>query len=497
MTMTRQDTVAREYLRVSYDRSGRERSVTEQHDDNARHADGRGVRLGAPYREERAVSASRYSQRTRDAFVELLDDLKADRFGASELWLWESSRGSRKVGEWVELIDLAEKRDIVFYVTSHSRSYDPSDARDRRSLLEDAVDSEYESAKISARAKRSAAANAADGKPHGHCPFGYRRVYDPRTGALVGQDVYEPEAKIVRELYDRLRQGHSLRSIARDFAAKGYASRTGTAFSAQTLRDMAMRPAYVGLRSHSVADKRKRHSLDGATKGTWQALVSEETYYAVRRTLTRPERQVSRPGRAIHLLSHIGRCDPCGAPLSVTNRFGRRLYQCHIKGCVKVDADELDQVAEAVMLGWLARDDVYDAFATPDTAEALATVRAELSRERLSLTETESATPADIHEARALGRLAQAQSERVRELEDRERELSTPSVLRDLIAPGEDVAERWKAAPISTKREVARMLLSPDLLGELRVTRRPNTGCVRVQAAERVEWRRRSAHGEQ
>jgi hypothetical protein len=42
-------------------------------------------------------------------------------------------------------------------------------------------------------------------------------------------------------------------------------------------------------------------------------------------------------------------------------------------------------------------------------------------------------------------------------LEVRERELSTPPAL-SVIPPGQDVARRWKAAPMSAKRQVARLL---------------------------------------
>ena len=44
-------TLAREYLRVSLDKSGRERSQDEQHQDNQRVADEHGWTLGDPYRD--------------------------------------------------------------------------------------------------------------------------------------------------------------------------------------------------------------------------------------------------------------------------------------------------------------------------------------------------------------------------------------------------------------------------------------------------------------
>ena len=108
-------TTGREYLRVSLDRSGRARSIEEQHNDNLAAAEARGVTLGTPYRDE-SISASRYSTKIRDGFGQLLADLEHGRFGAEELWLWESSRGSRKVGEWVTLIELCEQQQVQAFM---------------------------------------------------------------------------------------------------------------------------------------------------------------------------------------------------------------------------------------------------------------------------------------------------------------------------------------------------------------------------------------------
>jgi site-specific DNA recombinase len=56
---------SREYLRVSLDRSGRARSLEEQHADHVRVAGEQDWTLDeSPYRDE-SVSASRYSRKTR------------------------------------------------------------------------------------------------------------------------------------------------------------------------------------------------------------------------------------------------------------------------------------------------------------------------------------------------------------------------------------------------------------------------------------------------
>ena len=72
--------------------------------------------------------------------------------------------------------------------------------------------------------------------------------------------------------------------------------------------------------------------------------------------------------------------------------------------------------------------------------------------------------------------------------EERKKKLSTPSVLRGLIEPGADVTLRWQTAPISTRREIARVLLTPNLIGQLRLQPASRRGRHRTPAQERTQW---------
>lgn len=490
---TRGNSTGREYLRVSVDRSGRQRSTTEQHDDNERASREHGFRIGGvPYLD--TGSASRYARKSRDDFDQLMADLAAGRFGADLLVLWESSRGSRQVGEWVELIDCLERRGVRVFVTTHSRFYDPANPRDRRSLLEDAVDSEYESGKTSERARRSAAANAAAGKPHGRVPFGYRRRYDELTRRFIAQEAHPVEAPLVRELFDRIERGHSLRAISREWEARGIRNDSGTPFSGVHLRSLALNIAYAGKRIHDPGRKsgtRAPGARAVVVQGQWPALVPARTWHAVQRILTAPERRKTKAGKARHLLSMIAKCDPCGAPLAVTYRDGARsMYQCHVRGCVRLDQAELDELAVAEMIGYLSREDVHATVRAADADED-----AELARVQDEVAEI-SAELADLAAQVGAGRLSAtlaAAAEptiraRLTAAEEREAALITPAALASLLQPGQDVATRWADAEISTRREVARLLLSPELLGELRVTRSPIRGH-RTPATQRIVWK--------
>lgn len=486
-------TTAREYQRVSADKSGRERSPEEQHYDNAIAAARHGWQLhGESYRD--IGSASRYAKKALAGFDRLCADLAADRFGAQVLMMWESSRGSRKVSEWVRLIELCEERGVRIHVTSDGRTYDPADARDRRSLLEDSVDAEYESAKTSKRAKRAAAATARDGRPSGRIPFGYRRRYDPVTRKLVAQEEEPDEAKVVRELFDRLHKGHSLRSIAADFEQRGIRTRTGLVFSPQHLRSVALNPAYSGQRVHDPGRTNGGHKLSPNarfTKGQWPELVDRSRFLAVQRRLTAPERVTTRPGRGVHLLSMIARCDVCSAPLAAVSIADRgREYTCHHKRCVRVSYDDLNDYAEEAMLDLLSRPDhVARLLAADDGGEALRAARSDVETIRAELDDLADQVGQGKLSAALAARAEPGILSRLRVAEQREAELSTPSELSGLIAPGEGVVRRWRDAPMSTRREVARRLLSPMVLGELRVTRSPIRGR-RCPVEDRVALRR-------
>jgi DNA invertase Pin-like site-specific DNA recombinase len=476
---------AREYLRVSFDKSGHERSNEEQHDDNARAFPD--WRWGKPYRD--VGSASRFATRRRDDFDILIADLEADRFRARHLVLWESSRGSRKVRDWVTLIDLCEQRRVLIAVTTHGRIYDPENPRDRRSLLEDAVDSEWDSAKTSMRVRRDTAANAAKGRPHGRIPYGYERRYVVHPNGkreLVAQVPHPVESALLIEAFERVAAGDSLKGVARDLAARGMVGRNKRPITPETLRPMLLNETYRGQRIH-VPGSRSRtivtSDLDEVTRikaELWKALVSDELFYAVRNRLTDPKRKTARPGRGIHLLSMIAQCDACKGPLAVTFRDGHKQYQCHRGGHVRIDADPLDDLATTTLLRYLSDPANLRFAAEDDDGEALGAARDTLARVRAEHADLVaqvargaiSATLAAGAEPGILTRLRAAEAE--------VEELSTPSTLRGLLAS--DLIGRWddpdpeRRTPMSAKREIARTLFAPEHLGTLRITRSPSLG---------------------
>lgn len=147
---------------------------------------------------------------------------------------------------------------IRIYVTTHARLYDPRNWRDRKSLIEDAIDSASESRKISDRALSEVKRRAANGLPHGRLPYGYTRTYDPVTRRFAEQVPVPEEAKVLRELNRRIRKGDSLRSIAADFKQRGITTRHRVANSDRVVDG---RPIKAGELWRMV--------VEGAEPGLW------------------------------------------------------------------------------------------------------------------------------------------------------------------------------------------------------------------------------------
>lgn len=349
----------REYLRVSHDPSGRMRSPSEQHAENLEAAKRRGVTLAEPYREPRAVGASRRSRGVRRGFEQLVDDIRAGNFGADELWLWESSRGSRKVAEWVALIEACEHAGVGIYVTTHSRLYDPSNARDRRSMLEDAVESEYEVEKIRERTARGVRSRAAAGRPHGKHLYGYKREYDPQTRELVAVVVDDQAAPIVREVFTRFADGDTFTAIARDLTRRGVPRpRAAPVWRAVTLLSIVRNPGYIGQRVSKAGH--------GTVEGAWPAIVDDTLWWRAQARLDDPHRPPRTDPTVKHLLSGLAVCGVCGGKLIWSSGSGRARaalpnYRCDDRGCVgriaghwsPTEARGLEgQVVESVLTLW-------------------------------------------------------------------------------------------------------------------------------------------------
>ena len=473
----------RDYLRVSFDASGRERSIEEQLADHGAliAATPRWQRVEAPPYVD-AVSASRYSKKRRDGFDELVSDLASDGFGADVLLLWEASRGSRRVGEWVTLLDLCEERGVSIAVATHAgRVYDPANARDRRTLLEDAVDSEYESAKTSQRVRRAMRTNAEAGKVQGgRRPFGYQ---------AGGRVVDEAEAAIIRDAVRRVLGGESMRSIAADLNRQGVLTSAGNAWRPGPLKAMLAGTRIAGLRSHRPGRRRRAGPDAGRVAGHHRPGHAPAGRRHARRAGT------DRPARS-HAVAPHGVL----AVRAVRVRHGRqhlargvRVYICR-KGPGYDGCGGLTIKAEPVeaILGELVTERLADVEARRDAAAGRDDDGDELAElDRLA------AMRIEIADDKAAGRISREQAaEDAAGVDRRQRQVETALAAKvrdkaplDFVAAEGFVGRRWSDLAIEDQRVVLGALVDHVTIGRSTKPGSHHFETERVAAPGRIAWK--------
>ncbi|MET0492886.1 MAG: recombinase family protein [Actinoplanes sp.] len=462
------------------------RSVASQEDEWREDCEDQGLELGRVFADPDR-SASRYARKSRPNYDALLEHIRS---GNCELLsMWESSRGSRDLGDWVTLLDLCRAQGVLIRVVSHDRTYDVRRRRDWRSLADDGVDSADESEKISERTRRGKRAAARAGRPAGITPFGYRRIYDDH-GHFVEQVAHPDRAPILREIIARLAGGTAVSALTADLNKRGIPSPGGVRWHGQSVRKMALNPAYAGLRVHQRAV---------VGDATWEPLVDPVLWRTAQRRLTDPRRRTQTDSTLKHWLTAVIPCTRCSVvglrPQGRSN--GRRVYACVSCHGMSAPIAELEDAVEAALLARLARLDLAELFTAKvdDAALAAAEAEEELLTTRLDAHYAQSAagrlTAAGLSavEAHLLPQIEQAKRKIKR--------LSIPPGLAEL--DGVDVPSSWVDFPPSLRRTVvqatADLALAPGAPGR----RRPIAMIDRLGGSrwkgETLTWAEQAASG--
>lgn len=466
------------YARVSRDQRGESRSVAEQENECRAWADRENWSITRVIAE--TGSASRYARSTgaRSRWDEVTTAIATGTYDA--LLTWESSRATRDLADYAALRDLCAKHGVKWGYSGTLYDLDARSDRFRTGL--DALMAEDEAARTSERVRRATRARATAGTPHGKIPYGYRREYDPATGALLQQVPDEQTAPVVREIHRRIIEGDSLRTIATDLTSRGITpprppltANRAPGWIPSTVKRIATNPAYAGRRVHQ-----------GQVIGdaAWEPIVDPDTHDRTVAILADPARLSAHSKTTKHLLSGIARCGVCTRPLYVLSNRGRPTYQCMASGCFKVArlVTKIDNYVTTYLADLLEhhRDDLtnHDANDTDEVQAARADAKA--LRDRLDgfVDQAADGGPGALSPA-ALARIEARLTPQIQAAERKVRALLSPSVLDNIDLSDPDAA--IAGMTLTKKRLVIRTLLDirVDPVGRGRRTFDP--GSVRIK----------------
>lgn len=432
------------YTRVSLDRTGRGRSVEEQRVECERECERNGWTVVETLTDNDR-SASRYAKKSRPAWARVHELLESG--GVDVLVTWEASRAQRDLAAYVELREVCRRNGVSWSYSG--KTFDLTDADDSYRAGLDALDAERESDRTSKRVRRSMAANAERGRPHGRRAFGFARVYDPGTGELVTQEAHPDEAPVVREIVERVCAGESLRTIAGDLAGRGLSTGTGAEWSPTAVRRIAVNPAYAGQRVHQ-----------GRVIGdaSWPCIVSPEMHQRAVAILTNPARRATRQRERAHLLSGVARCGRCGGPMNCGGDRGARVYICRTSQHVTVRKQALEAVVVATLVERLSRPDGLASLELePSNDVAEAQERVQVLRARLDEAAAEFA--AGRLSAAMLGRV---ETQLMGELDEANRaaRVRPMPATAEAMASAVDAAAFFDGLSIEQQVELVRALMS-------------------------------------
>ena len=443
------------------------RSIGQQNTGNREACDRYGWSIEDVYPDP-GLSASRFAGAkggaNREQYKRMLADMAAGRLDV--LVIWETSRVSRELENGAELLNTAQRTGTMIYVTSHDRIYNVANARDRRSLAEDLVDSEYEAGKISVRIKRGKEASRLAGRPQGKPIYGTRRVFDPQTRQWVRDEADPDTAPVIARIKKLAGDGVSYEKIAAALNGDGIASPGGVAWNAPSVLRIAASPVYgkMGIIELDPEDDTRAllRAMDAGRKG-------------------------ERPARQKYRYTGVMRCAVCQQPLRASPRGEICYYGCP-GGHVYVDMVKADEYIDASAIARLCLPDLADLITRSDagTANAAAAQDAIAARGKLKIAEATASYNADRLGIDTLEAITKEWEPKIRAAEKSAAKLRMPSALVGLPDSDPEVVEqRWSALTTSARKAATRALM-PDL--ELR--RPPQRGMSTSEAIEQriIPW---------
>ena len=320
----------------------------------------------------------------------------------------------------------------------------------------------------------------------GRRPYGFTPVPHPADNHQNTQLVInEEEAEEIRRAAKQVIEGIALKAVARDMINRDVRTVTGTRWTAETLRDVLMRPLNAGIIVYQ--GKHTDVRLPG------DPILHQDEWEGVVAMLTDPMR--STPGRAPTWLgTNIYEC-PCGSAVEIqAGRSREQSYRCaHEDGNggdvhIRRNARLLDEYVSAAVVERLSQPDAERAFAPRNPTVDLPKLRRELKALNEHL----------MHLARKLGSRQMGDAEYnaarkqcmadIEKLEAKVTRAARSTPLGEL-AMAKDVAAKWERMTLGQKREVVKNLMRVVIQPVTRRGRGFDTDAIKIV------WRRRPSGG--
>jgi site-specific DNA recombinase len=324
------------YTRVSRDDTGEGKSNDRQRESCEALAKARGWEVVGC---EDDISVSAYSGKDRPAWNRVLDAMR--NRSIDYVIAWQLDRITRTVSELTALVQLARETGVAIVTSTGDLDLSNESGKFLATVLSAVAEMEVE--RKGARQKLANRQRAAEGKPW---PSGWRPFGFEMDGTHVPH-----EADLIREAAERVLDGAPLRSIVRHWKSLGVTT-PRSAKGAEGWTHNGVRSILLNARNAGLAT----YNGEIIGKGSWEPIISAETYTLLVAKLTDPARLTrgtSRGRAASNLLTGIATCAKCGGTVDAgSGHKGAPMYTC--KGYhVSTPRAEADGIVRASVIAAL------------------------------------------------------------------------------------------------------------------------------------------------
>lgn len=365
------------YSRLSVNRTGETLAVERQQRDCRELVERNGWQVVASYVDDNKSAWHEHSK--RPGYEALCEAIR--RGDIDVVVVYETDRLARRLRPMLDLFDLLLETGVVVHSVKSGMVALDSPMNIANAQMKAVFAEQYvnDARDKNLRARLEAARS---GKRHMTSrPYGWEDD---------GITVRESEAAIIREITDRLIDGETGTRIAHDLNVRKVPTVKGAQWTAIGVKQCARRASNAGLRSH--------HGQ--LYDGTWQAIVTRETWERCQTVLERPVTAFKRGKGRRYAFTGFVVCGVCKTPLGVAmgrSNAGDASYRCDGKrrgvetvrtGCGGVQRSQVpvDWLIKEAIIDRLDGGALEDAFAQLASSDkAVSGVLEELREARLRL----------------------------------------------------------------------------------------------------------------
>jgi DNA invertase Pin-like site-specific DNA recombinase len=419
------------YCRISRDDQGEGLGVSRQEEDCRRLCKQRGWGVSIVLHDN-DLSAYRG---VRPGYDELLQGIKDGHIEAVVAWAPERlHRSPRQLEDFIELVE----ENGVVVETVKAGAWDVSTSHGRLIARMLGAVSRAESERTGERVKRAHLQARASGFWRGAIPYGMDR-HPKEKGVLVPKPA---EARVVREIGERVLTGEAVTSIANDLNRRKLAPKRGSHWTHTSVSRLITSPALGGF-----------IEIDGALRpAKFDGLFPADEWRTIKSSLVRrPRGEKQRPRDRLSLLGGLLRCDHHDAALQAIANGPYKAYGAQVPGLchVTISRPPMDEFVSRLVVERLSAPDAADLFQPLDSPRLNSEVELIASRRE------------DIAQLLAEGLLSRAEA--TPQLDKLKSQLEALEVPRRSPMPWGDLrnpAAAWERLSTVQRHDVIRTLFS-------------------------------------